>query len=263
VPIIAPGQTVQTNIVVFDPPTGNSFGQPYYTFGVRAWCATDPPHSEWVEFDNNIACKAEHRVQIAPYSGTLLSFWTANPGVEDAYAVLKMDTYLPGDWSAQIGPAGMDSVLLAPGEVQQHMVMVDAGSAGIGMVDVHELRYDVDGNFINTTGGLSFLVWTTGTDVPEGSTASEIALGAPWPNPAAGNVELAFTLSTGGAATLCVFDVSGRLVARPFSGPAGAGPTRIAWDCRDSHGQNLASGVYFVKLEAAGSTDVRKLVLVR
>jgi hypothetical protein len=263
VPAVAPGQTVETNPVVFMPPTGNSFGQPYYTFGVRAQCAGDTPHDQWVEFDNNLACKAEHRVQIAPYSGTMLHFWAGNPGSEDAFVVVKMDTYLPGGWMASIAPAGMDSIPMPAGASQQRTLIVEAGSAGIGMVDVYELMYDMDGNFIRTTGGLSFLVWTTGTDVPEGDVVSEVALAAPSPNPAAGSTELAFTLPAEGSATLSVYDVSGRLVARPFAGLASAGPTRVAWDCRDSDGQSLASGVYFAKLEAAGRSDVRKIVVVR
>ena len=263
VPLIAPGQTVQTNPVTFMPPASNGFGQRYYTFRVRAQCATDPPHDQWVEFDNNLACKAEHRVQIAPYSGTMLHFWTGNPGSQAARVVMKMDTYLPGGWGASIIPAGMDSVLMPAGASEPRTLIVEAASTGIGMVDVYELMYDQDGNFLRTTGGLSFLVWTTGTDVPEGDVVSEIALAAPWPNPAAGSTELLFTLPAEESATLSVYDVSGRLVARPFAGAAAAGPTRVAWDCRDSNGQNLASGVYFVKLEAAGRADVRKLVVVR
>jgi hypothetical protein len=263
VPAIAPGQTVQTSPVVFMPPTSNSFGQHYFTFGVRAQCVGDTQHDEWVEFDNDIACKGEHRVQVSPFSGTLLQFWAGNPRSQNAYVVVKMDKYLPSGWTAQLAPAGMDSVLLPAGATQQRTLMVDAGSIGIGMVDVYELTYDIAGNFLGTTGGLSFLVWTTGTDVPEGDVASDVALAAPSPNPAAGSTELTFTLPAEGPATLSVYDVSGRLVARPFAGPADAGATRVAWDCRDSNGQNLASGVYFVKLEAAGRSDVRKIVVVR
>jgi hypothetical protein len=263
VPAIAPGQTVETSPVAFMPPTSNSFGQHYYTFGVRAQCAGDVAHDQWVEFDNDLACKAEHRVQVAPFSGTYLHFWAANPRSEAAYVVVKMKTYLPGIWSAQLAPAGMDSVLLPAGAQQQHTLYVDAGPVGIGMVDVYELMYDTSGRFLNTAGGLSFLVWTTGTDVPDGDAPIKAALAAPWPNPAAGTTELAFTLPADCDATLSVYDASGRLVARPFSGPAAAGPTQVEWDCRDSDGQDLASGVYFVKLEAAGRADVRKLVVVR
>jgi len=263
---IAPGQVVETNPVTFMPPTGNTFGQPYYTFGVRASCAGDPPHSEWVEFDNNLACRAVHRTQLAPYSGTFLHFWAANPRSEDAIVVVRMKTYLPAGWSAHLAPAGVDSIPMPAGAREPRTLFLDAGDPGIGMVDVVELMYDMDGNFLNTAGGLSFLVWTTGTDVPEGDEAAgraTAALAAPWPNPARAGAELAFMLPAGGDATLSVYDVAGRLVARPFSGSAAPGLTRVAWDCRDEGGRGLASGVYFVKLEAGGAVDVRKLVVAR
>jgi hypothetical protein len=263
IPSIAPGQTIETLPLTFVPPTGNSFGQPSYTFGVRASCSADPQHDEWVEFDNNIACRAVHRTQTAPYSGTFLHFWAANPRSQDAFVVLKVKTYLPAGWSAQLAPAGADSVLMPVGLREPRTLFLDVADPGIGMVDVYELMYDTDGHFLNTAGGLSFLVWTTGTGVPEGEAAGDVALAAPWPNPAAARTELEFTLPARGDATLSVYDVAGRLVARPFEGLAVAGPTRVAWDCRDAGGQDVASGVYFVKLEAAGTADVRKLVVTR
>jgi hypothetical protein len=263
IPSIAPGQTVETPPFTFVPPTGNFFGQPYYTFGVRASCATDPQHDEWVEFDNNIACRAVHRTQVAPYSGTMLHFWSGNPRMEDAIVVLRMTTYLPAGWSAQLAPAGTDSVPMPAGAFEPRTLFLDAGDPGIGMVDVCELMYDMDGRFLNTAGGLSFLVWTTGTGVPEGGEVGRVALAAPWPNPASAGTELAFILPADAEATLSVYDVAGRLVARPFEGPAAAGPTRVAWDCRDAGGQAVASGVYFLKLESGGAADVRKLVVAK
>jgi hypothetical protein len=42
-----------------------------------------------------------------------------------------------------------------------------------------------------------------------------------------------------------------------------AGVHRIGWDARDAGGKSLASGLYLVRLESSGRSDIRKLVLIR
>ena len=62
-----------------------------------------------------------------------------------------------------------------------------------------------------------------------------------------------------------VFDISGRLVRTIEPGPLAAGEQRISWDIRDSHGQPLESGVYFVRV-ALGSSEMeatKKLVILK
>jgi hypothetical protein len=48
-----------------------------------------------------------------------------------------------------------------------------------------------------------------------------------------------------------------RLPPRPVSGAP------VVWDARDAAGLRLASGVYLVRLHAAGSTEQRRVLLVR
>ncbi len=47
-----------------------------------------------------------------------------------------------------------------------------------------------------------------------------------------------------------VFDLRGRLVARPFHGVVPEGSTDIAWDASDSAGRRVAAGVYLVRLRS-------------
>jgi hypothetical protein len=263
IPEILPGETVETSPVGFTASDPNGFGQPFFDFFVEAHCPGDYPEELWVESESNAACRAVHHVQIAPMSGTYLNFRVRNPDFEPRVAVTRMETYLPPGWVVQLMPAGMDSVELAPEDALTRMVTVEAWSEGIGMVDIYEDLYTVAGEFERRTGGLTFLVWTTGTEVPDGEVVSEVALAPPVPNPARGSVEVSFALPEPEVVDLSVYDVAGRYVASVYRGEAAAGHTVLHWNGFDDTGRRVASGVYFVRLMASDAVRAQKMVLLR
>jgi len=67
-----------------------------------------------------------------------------------------------------------------------------------------------------------------------------------------------FTLDRRSRIVLAVFDVSGRLVARPFEGDAVAGLHTLAWDVTTA-----PSGVYFLRLLTPDRAATRRVVLRR
>jgi hypothetical protein len=85
------------------------------------------------------------------------------------------------------------------------------------------------------------------------------------PNPFNPVTSIGYTLERAGHVTLRVYDVSGGLVRtlvdreqRPD-----AGPFRVEWDGRADDGAAVSSGVYFYRLQAAGTTETRKMVLLK
>ena len=60
-----------------------------------------------------------------------------------------------------------------------------------------------------------------------------------------------------------VVDPSGRVVATLLDATAGPGAARVTWDGTTDGGDRAASGVYFIQLEAGGSTASRKTVLIK
>ena len=100
-----------------------------------------------------------------------------------------------------------------------------------------------------------------GVSVPEPG-APLFALAPPVPNPAAGSVEIRFSLAAPGIAGLAVYDVSGRRVNTLLSGLAPAGPQRLRWEATDERGSPVPAGVYFLRLVAAGRTLVRNVVVL-
>jgi hypothetical protein len=99
-----------------------------------------------------------------------------------------------------------------------------------------------------------------GVSVPEPG-APLFALAPPVPNPARDGAEIRFSLAETGPASLAVYDVSGRRVRTLLAGTARAGPQSARWDATDERGDRVAAGVYFLRLAAAGRTQVRSVVI--
>jgi hypothetical protein len=85
-----------------------------------------------------------------------------------------------------------------------------------------------------------------------------LALEAPYPNPARGDVTLRYALPQAGEATVSVYDVLGRRVVQVASGPQVAGPAERRLDT-----SRWPSGMYFVRLVAGGEVHTRRLTVVR
>jgi len=91
----------------------------------------------------------------------------------------------------------------------------------------------------------------------------ELALLPIQPNPTTGSVAIRFLLPRPGKFSVEVYDLAGRLVKQVKAGEQMPGEHRVTWGGRDSHGAEVPSGVYFVKLQARDGVRTGRLVLVR
>lgn len=100
------------------------------------------------------------------------------------------------------------------------------------------------------------LAGTFGTPTSvEGQAAAAGAVRA-FPNPSSGYVH--FHIDSGRESVISVYDLAGRLVWRRERASGVS-----TWDGRDQAGGNLASGVYFARIETGGRTSYSKIVLNR
>jgi hypothetical protein len=100
---------------------------------------------------------------------------------------------------------------------------------------------------------------TAADDVPVARTT----LHQNYPNPFNPTTTISFELAAPGRIRLEVFDVAGCRVATLVDGMRAAGPSQAAWNGRDAVGQPVSSGVYFYRLLTGGTSQTKKMVLLK
>ncbi len=100
------------------------------------------------------------------------------------------------------------------------------------------------------------------TQTPE-TAPTRLALSPCHPSPARSGTSLSFVLPSRANVRLAVYDLAGRHVAVLADDVYDGGEYDIDWDLRDASGSEVASGIYFFRLEAGGDTAHQKLVVIR
>lgn len=133
---------------------------------------------------------------------------------------------------------------------------LEAVPAGTYHLDVRvdDYRIGLVRNVVVTDG-------TSGVDVAAQLPA--VAIDAPWPNPARGQVQFRLRLGQDGPATVAVFDLAGRRLRAWSDQTAAAGERLLEWDFRDGSGREVPAGRYYLRLEANGQTVTRPFARVR
>ena len=98
-------------------------------------------------------------------------------------------------------------------------------------------------------------------------TPTTFSLSEAWPNPFNPQTTVRFSIPNRGrhlVTSLKIYDVAGQQVATLVDDAVGAGVFEARWDGRDARGQRVASGVYFVRLEAGDFfAESRRMTLLK
>jgi len=138
-------------------------------------------------------------------------------------------------------------------------------------LQAHDGRLYVAGDFTEvattSTGGVFSArfgaVSTASTAVETIPGVSALRLYPNRPNPFNPMTEFRFAVPEDGPASLAVFDLTGRRITTLVTGHLTAGLHRASWDGRDVRGNTVASGVYFCRLSAGGTSVMRKATLLK
>jgi subtilisin family serine protease len=122
--------------------------------------------------------------------------------------------------------------------------------------------HDAAGNSTPDTSAAFVTISTTPLTVEEEKPAKSFALLRLVPNPARGSVEVEFAVPRQASARLAVLDVQGRVVALLADATFRAGRHHLTWS-GDGRDGPAPSGLYFVRMEAAGRQWTRRLAIVR
>jgi hypothetical protein len=154
-------------------------------------------------------------------------------------------------WSNSTGQGG-----------DEHLAPVTFDSPGFHAIVVSKSKAFDAGN--SATYELVFSSGQSVVDAPVSTLGpSTFALSAPRPNPFAGKATIELAVPQGqGKAAVGIFDLQGRRIAE-LANEATPGRHTLTWDGRDTAGREVAAGVYFVRLDAAGVQETKKITLLR
>ncbi|MEN8006747.1 MAG: choice-of-anchor D domain-containing protein, partial [Candidatus Krumholzibacteriota bacterium] len=108
-----------------------------------------------------------------------------------------------------------------------------------------------------------FFTLSSGATPVEPSMPLVYALGQNFPNPFNPKTEIRFELPHAKNTRLRIYDLRGRLVKDLVSGHMDAGRHSVVWMGRDNGGRQVASGVYYYKIDSGTFSEVKRMTLVK
>ena len=156
-------------------------------------------------------------------------------------------------------------------------VIIEGNTVPTLLADNMEMRYNFDGtntrvlvysmeegakfsgDFLNVNGNVVSIEMATyeGTPVVAKEIPANYSLKQNYPNPFNPKTVMAFDMAKAGNYDLTVYNVAGQQVSQ-FTGNADAGTVTVEWDA-----SNMASGIYFYKLNANNFTETKKMLLLK
>jgi len=156
----------------------------------------------------------------------------------------------------------------------QYLETTAPSSCTIGIENWDEntgLQYFYNGTYNSNAwsnlNGLA-LKFTTGSQysVPEGKEVpapANFVLFQNYPNPFNPETQIRYQLTTPGIVKLDVYNVLGQKVVNLLQGRQAAGEHSVVWNGKTATGLDMASGIYFYRLETGSLAQTRKMMLLK
>ena len=84
-----------------------------------------------------------------------------------------------------------------------------------------------------------------------------------YPNPMVKRIMLEYEIARVMPMSLKIYNSAGQVVRTVVEGILEPGHYKVSWDGKDDFDRELAGGVYFLRFEAAGEKQTKKLVMLR
>lgn len=97
----------------------------------------------------------------------------------------------------------------------------------------------------------------------EGLTPANYNLAQNFPNPFNSAATIEFALPRSADVAIQIFNITGQKVKTLTNGALEAGNHSVIWDCTDSEGKSVASGIYLYRLKAGEFIETKKMILLK
>ncbi|MCB2230820.1 T9SS type A sorting domain-containing protein [bacterium] len=168
---------------------------------------------------------------------------------------------LTGTGDLDIAPAdrrmmgSMGPITMMPGDSQYVLVMFAVGQGTDRLSSISQM-YNVMSAFPNIPTDI-------GDNHPEAALPGDFSLAQNYPNPFNPTTTISYSLPRQSEVELIVLNVLGQKVVTLVDETKPAGTWNVVWDGSNSHGEKVASGVYFYRLVTDGQTQSRKMILLK
>jgi len=239
-----------------------------YDAGVLNITGTEDYTAE-TRMDNFMNKAAGDHGPVTMGAGRILDLYETRLTQGDWYVWLE-NTNGVVDWGLTLHPA--DQAFLSKTDVLQEAA---AWFAGPGEDEIVILTLEADET-------LAIAVWKVGSvDLPQsGSYILHVAEGRPspvveeeiptvtrmagvYPNPFNPQTTIEFELARPGHVDLAIYNLTGQRITTLVGEEFPAGRHREVWRGQDDAGRPVASGIYFVRLQADQTTDLKKVMLLK
>ena len=240
---------------------------------ITRWVQGSSTHQAWLTEDSNYLLVTEERV------GGHLKIWdvsdlnniTKVSEYESIPNVIIHNVFVKGDFAyisyLVEGLKILDiSDPVIPGEVGDFDIFPGsnfanngfAGAWGVFPYTSSGLIFvgDMEGSFTTARFDLYHII--TGTDDEIPVVANKYSLDQNFPNPFNPETTLEYTLQNSGEVSLIIYNLLGQEMTRLVNEVQKAGNHQVTWNA-----SNVASGIYFYRLQAGDFVQTRKMVLLK
>ncbi len=138
--------------------------------------------------------------------------------------------------------------------------------AGVGNVEI-DYVYSIQPDLVVTNWdpndpNIGFLNDVT-TSVAQGAPARLPFLLPNYPEPFNPSTIIPYRLDQESRVDIVIYDLRGRQVKTLYAGRAAAGLHELPWDGTDRSYREVASGIYFYRIDTENFTDTRRMTLIR
>ncbi len=250
--------TIEARIKAFDP-------RGRHIFAKQLGDGLDDSYVVWFEADGTLQfamCTSGGNCPRTSAPIPSLNVWHHVAAVWDGSTLRTYVDGGPAGSASFVGPPGHDSnpALIGADDNNVDGVPDEGWNGLIDEVVIYDSALTPEEILVRSTAPIHDC--TTGV-APEDGTSARPLITSVRPNPANGIVEITFHIPAAGLGHILIHDCSGRQVIDFTNDFTSAGEHVTYWNGKAASGMPVASGIYFIHVEAVGHASVAKLLILR